>query len=512
MRGTGTSTFGGVHRRCLSLLCALGAIAAGADLGATGAVGAISINTTHRYDIEATTAISVDGAPIDAAQLRALGAGFSAQVNAVNAGPGANGGTATEIGLRNLLKGPITNLDPLSVLNQPITTSADTVLRDVPGNDLANLVLGDHLEVSGQLDANNSIVATRVRFRAGGADGWKLSGLVSALAGEQFSIGTQGVDFAGIAPTACLPTLQNGQFVEIAALANAAYTPASTLGLVTSIECEDLLLTAPPGTTLVSVEGIVSAIPDPLPDPAAFSMLGVDVVATAQTEYRGGAADDLDAGVRVEVTGFHDAALQTLLAQEIRFVQAQVRFEAPLAVADVLAGESITIMGNTATFSPQTRDADGIAAAGLAQPTQVEVRGLIDSAGQISVTRVRDRGNPDPTDVRLRGPITSASAPTLLLLGVSVETSAAVFRDAGNALISAEAFFAQALPGVIVETETETDSYNPVTHTFVPSQVKLVDAGLPPAAANAKGSVAAAISSGTVTLLGDDRIFGAGFE
>jgi hypothetical protein len=512
MSNNGIASTDGSRRRLLALLWALGAAAVSANLGATGALGEIRVNSTHAYSIDASTAISVDGVPIDAAQLVALGTGFNAQVNASNAGPGASGGTASRIALRNLLKGPVTSLDPLSVLNQPISTNADTVMRDVPGNDLANIALGDNLEISGYFDANQSVVAARVHLRAGGLDGWKLSGLVSGLSGEQFQIGTQVVSFAGVTPLACIPAFQDGQFVEIEALANATYTPASTLSLVTSIQCEDVNLTAPPGTTLVSVEGIVSAIPDPLPDPAAFSMLGIEVMATAQTEYRGGAADDLDAGVRLEVTGFYDATLATILAQEVRFVQAQVRFEAPVAVADVVAGESITIMGNAATFTAQTRDQDGIAANGLTQPTQVQVRGLIDSAGQISVTRVRDRGNPDPTDLRLRGPITSASAPNLLLLGITVDTGNAVFRDASNVLITSDAFFAQALPGVIVETETETASYNPATQTFAPTQVKLVDAGLPPAPARAHGNGAAAISRGTVTLLGSDMIFGAGFE
>ncbi len=505
-------TTGSTRRRCSALLWALAATCGSSNLGAAGALGEISINDTHTYNIEASTAITLDGAAIDVTQLIDLGAGFNAQVNAANVGPNADGGTAEQIALRNLLKGPVTDLDPLSVLNQPITTNADTILRDVPGNDLANIALGDDLEVSGYLDANNSIIAARVRFRAGGLDDWKLSGLVSNLAGEQFAIGTQAVNFAGVTPTACVPAFANGQFVEISALANASYTPASTLNLVTTIHCEDPNLTAPPGTTLVSVEGIVSAIPDPLPDPAAFSMLGVEVIATAQTEYRGGAADDLDAGVRLEVTGFYDAGLATILAQEIRFVQAQVGFEAPVAVADVIAGEAITIMGNSVVFTPQTRDQDGIAATGLTETTQVKVRGLIDSAGLLSATRVRDRGNPDPTDIRLRGPISSANAPNLLLLGITVDTRSALFLDANNAPLTAAAFFAQVLPGSIVETETETASYNPATQTFVPSQVKLVDGGLPPPVVAAKGAAAAAVSRGTITLVGKDVIFSGGFE
>ena len=79
-----------------------------------------------------------------------------------------------------------------------------------------------------------------------------------------------------------------------------------------------------------------------------------------------------------------------------------------------------------------------------------------------------------------------------------------------NAPITAAVFFAQLLPGSIVETETESATYNPLTQVFVPSKVKLVDGGLPPA--RAKGAGTFAISRGTVSFVGKDDIFRGSFE
>ena len=490
--------------RALLLSVALGL----SSLGSASAAS-ITLNDAHQFDITASTVITLDGAPISAADLASEGQGFNAQVNASNVTPNAGAGTANLIALRNLLKGPVTSLDPLSVLNQPITATADTVLRDVPGGDLANLALGDSLEVSGVIDANNSIVAARIRFRANGFGDWKLSGLVSGLAGSQLAIGAQPVDFTGVTPLNCVPALQDGQFVEISALADPGYTPASTLTQLTALGCLDpLLVNPPPGTVPVAVEGIISALPDPMPVPAQFTLLGAEVTTTALTEYRGGTIDDLDLGVRVVVSGFHDALARTLLANEIRFVQAQVRFEAPLAPADIDPGHSLVIMGSSVEFTPQTRDEDGIAASGLNSARQVEIRGLIDSAGQIYATRVRERGNPDLADTRLRGPVTSVAAPELLVLGITIDSSLAAFRDANNMPMTANAFFAAVQPGTLVAAEAGV--YNPSTQTLQPALLGLVDTPLPPQAG--KGAGAAGAARGTVSAAGIDELFRNGFE
>lgn len=495
-----------------SLLLAIGALAVGSGAIAQGNP-TIAINQAHAYTLDANTAITLDGVPISATDLANAALGFNAQVTAVNVGPNANGGTAVTVALRNLVKGPVTSVDPLRVLNQPVSTTAETVLRDIPGNDLGILAVGDQLEVSGVLDVNNSIVAARVRLRPNPLTTWKLSGLVSGLSGDQFAIGTQIVNFAGVTPLACIPAFQNGQFIEIEAFPNAGYSASSVLNQLISVTCLDPnLQTPPPGTTLVSIEGIVSAMPDPQPDPITFGMLGAQILTSAQTAYRGGAADDLDAGVRIEVTGFYDAVQNSLQANEILFVQPQVRFEAPVASSEVTAGEALTIMGSLVHFTAQTRDQDGIAANGLSATTQVEVRGLVDAAGQLFATRVRERGNPDLNDTRLRGPVSAVNPPNLLLLGVTVDTGSAVFLDANNLPITAAAFFAQVQPGTLVTAENAI--YNPATLGMRVGVIGLVDTGLPqpPAPGVAKGTGTAGLSRGTITSFGVDAVFGNDFE
>lgn len=496
-----------------SMLLALYLLAgAGTALAAAPSAAVVSINATRHYTVDANTNITLDGVPITQAQLAAIGDGFNAQVNVSGINANATGGNATSIALRNLVKGPVTSTQPLSVLNQVVTATADTVLRDIPGNDLANVVAGDQLEVSGYLDANGSIVAARVRYRGTALSDWKLAGIVSNLVGSNFSIGAQAVNFTGATPAGCVPALQNNQFVEVAMLANPAYTPTSVLSQVTAVQCEDLNLTNPPaGTTLVAVEGLISQLPDPLPDPATFTLLGATVTTTAQTQYRGGTAQDLDLGARVEVAGYFDASARTIAALEVRFVQAQVRFEAPVAPGDVVIGESVSIMGNSVAATAQTRDQDGILAGGLPAARQLQVRGYVDSAGEVYASRVRRRGGPDLTRVLLHGPVSAISGTELLVLGVTIDTSSASFVDTQNLPLTPAAFYAQLQPGMLVAAEE--GMYEPATQRLRPTTVKLESAGLPPAAsASPDGTAAPGIARGTISGFAVDALFSSSFD
>lgn len=474
------------------------------------AAESVTVNGQRTFNITPQTAFSLDGVPISAQQATALGAGYSAQVTIDNVNATASAGDAANIDLRNLARGPVTATAPLSVLQQPLVVTSETVLVDIPGNDLANVAVGDLLEVSGFLDANGALAATRIQFRANPTIDWKLFGPVSALNGSQFSIGAQAVNAAGVTPMNCGAGLQNGDYVELETLPNAGYAAGSVLGQLIQLECEDPNFdNPPPGTIAASLEGIISAVPDPLPVPASFSMLGINVLTTAQTEYRAGTIDDLDVGVRVEVEGFFDDAAQTITAHEVRFVQAQVRFEAPVAPADVTPGESIVIMGSLAGFTAQTRDEDGIVN-GLATPTQVEVRGLIDRDGLIFATRVRERGQPDLSDTRLRGPVAEISQPELLILGITVDTSSAQFRDHDQNVISAAEFFARVFPGTLVSAEDAV--YDPVAARLVAGVMELEENTVPAPPAQAMGAGNRGVSRGTLTRLGADTIFAHGFD
>jgi hypothetical protein len=472
---------------------------------------AITINGSRVFDIDDQTQILLDGQPLSVAQFNQLSPGFNALVRVENADPTLTRGNAAQIDIRNLVRGPVTATDPLNVLNQPLAINGETVLVDVPGNDPANIAVGDIIEVSGFLDPNGSIVAARIQFRTNPPDDWKLSGYVTGLAGEQFSIGAQPVDFTGITPQECGSALQNGHFVEVETLVNAGYTATSILSQVVELHCDDPNFTnPPPGQSMVSLEGVIQAIPDPLPTPPSFTLLDLDIVTTPTTQYRQGSVDDLDVGVRVEVEGFFDSASQTVTAREVHFKQAQIRFEAPVDPADVIPGESVTIMGSAVAFSPQTRDEDGIAASGLDESTQVEVRGLMDRDGNMFATRIRERGNPDLGDTELRGPVSTIDRPNLVILGIDVDGSSAVFFDQDNQPISADQFFALVRIGTIVSAEDA--SYDPDTGTMIAGKLELEDDVALPLPAPGEGVVVNALSRGTVTGTGIEQIFANGFE
>jgi len=475
----------------------------------------ITINQARGFRIDEQTLFRLDGVPIAASELPALGLGYSVLVQTTNASPDSQQGDAQVVDLDTLVKGPVTAIDPLSVLGQPIASSAETVIVGVTGGDLATLAIGDDVAVSGYLDAAAGvIVASRLQRFASALDDWKLVGVVSLATAGGFRIGAQPIDSTGVTPQDCPQGVLDGVLVELEALADPDFVAGATLGQLIQLSCEDPAFGTPPeGAVFASLEGIISALPDPLPVPASFSLLGVTVETSAATEYRAGSIDDLDVGVRVEAEGIFDAGTQVLSAHEIRFTQAQARFMAPLAPADLAPGESVSVFGNSVAFTAQTRDEDGLAASGLASPLQVEVRAFVDADGALFASRIRERGDPDPTDLRLQGPLSAIAEPFLTILGNSIDTRGAVLRDAEGAVLTPAAFYALLQAGMVVSAEDA--SYDAVNAVLLPLEVSIEDR-LPPAATHAstlEGATATGLSRGTLTAIDGQRVvFINGFE
>ena len=167
-------------------------------------------------------------------------------------------------------------------------------------------------------------------------------------------------------------------------------------------------------------------------------------------------------------------------------------------------------MGNLVAFNPQTRDEDGLAANGLTALTQVEVRAFVDGDGALFATRIRERGNPDANDTRLQGPVAEIADPELTILGNTIDTGAAQFRDHEGNLLTAMEFFALIRVGMVVSAEDAI--YDPVTATLIPAIVHLEDAPVPTTTHAPKG-LGQGLSRGTVTGLGaEPALFENGFE
>ncbi|MDX1697284.1 MAG: DUF5666 domain-containing protein, partial [Thiohalobacterales bacterium] len=203
-----------------------------------------------------------------------------------------------------------------------------------------------------------------------------------------------------------------------------------TLDTVTDVECQVPGLGVPAnasGNILeAEVEGIVSVINVP----GDFIVNGQRVVTNAGTVYENGAAEDIVIGAKLEAEGDLDITTGILSADKIDFRETRVRIEAPVNVPGGGVGASFTILDViTVNTTSLTEDNDGLVdGSGNSGNRQVEVRGFVDGNGTVFATEVRDRGNADATDVRLRGPTSDTCDPVggdteLSILGVIVDTA-----------------------------------------------------------------------------------------
>ena len=344
------------------------------------------------------------------------------------------------------LIGTVTDVAPLRVLGQEITITGDTVLEGF--SDPAKLPVGTPLVVAGLIDVNGSLLASLVERRGAQGNKYLLSGYVQELQADppQLRLSQQLLATSGVVFDACaggMPAL--GDYVELRADSMPDFEPGDVIDTVTSARCANPVPYGTPGAQ-GALENLVGTVGPG--DRFTFGDLVIEWSATTVFEF--GGPDDLQPGADVGVEGtFVDADHFT--ADSVEFVRPVVRFEAPMLPADVTPGESIRPFGVPVLYSAQVRDEDGILANGLTAPSQVQVRGWIDRLGINYAYRVRERGQPNAADVALRAPVSTISAPTLDMLGLTVDTTGASFFDADELPIGAEAFFKQVRPNHVVD-------------------------------------------------------------
>lgn len=426
---------------------------AGGGIGGTGTgtatgFGSIIVNTTSTFAITTDTVITINGETATESDL-AVGMVVSYNIGD-DASADLSSGTADSISAGSLLTGPVTSVNPLQVLRQNVVTTGGTT-----GDNAANLALGDVVEVYGFADNNNTVQASRLELKAGGAPVWELTGIATnVVADTSFSIGNQTATLNGVVPRDCTDGFNNGDLVEVKATPPASFSDGDALDTVTDVECVAAGLTPPDnpvGTTIpAEIEGFVNSVTSV----SDFVVSGQAVVTNASTIFVDGTVDDLFVGSKVEAEGQLDTGTGVLTATTVKFKETRVRIEAPLTSADVVAGESLEILGITVVATAFTEDEDGIIASGTVNNQQVEVRGFVDSTGTVFATRVRERGDPDPNDVRLRGPVSNIVPPLFEILGVTVDAGSAaqIFNAAGNT-IDMDQFFNLISDGSNVQVE-----------------------------------------------------------
>lgn len=369
--------------------------------------------------------------------------------------PDGTQATATRVYFSDNVEGPIqaitvidANTRELTVLGQTVIANTDTAVENAT---LDSLAVNHVVEVSGLIRSDGAIQATFIDKKSDSfADGLsvEVKGAVANLdtLASTFTIAAVTVNYAGADLSELEAPLADGGAVEVKGIFSGGALLASR------IETEDdLNITST--TTWLEIEGYISS----LLSGSEFVLNNLRVRTSASTRYDGGSVADLSVGARVEVKGSYGG--DVLTATEIEF-RDDVSLEAKVAA---VAADSLTltgIAGLTVSTNALT-EVDGAvhSFAAITSGRLIKVTGAW-SAGTNSVVASKiEVENPSSTiEVKLRGAVTNASEPFITLLGTTIDTTGAGYRNASGNSLSAAEFFAQVAAGTPVLLEGRQDN------------------------------------------------------
>ena len=434
-----------------------GAPAPGVDrggffVGPISGFGSIIVNGI-RFETDAAT-IVVDGQNATEADL-AVG-----QIVTITGELDADGstGVADTVVFEDNVEGPIESIDVAAsrfiVLGQPVFVDEDTSFsNDVDPSSLEGLVVGDVVEVSGFVDPDGAILATRVERQPEGGE-FEVTGTVMALdaANFLFDLGSLVVDYSG-ATLEGFPGGQpaNGDLVE----AKGMDFGLNGELLALTVELKNAGLPGGAGD-----EGEVQGIVTRFVSITDFDVAGQAVSTDAETIYEDGEVTDIALGIRVEVEGEFDGN-GVLVADKINIkLEASARVEAPVEAVAADGGE-LTILNVQVTTDSLTRFEDksqqALASFGMSDigvDDFVNVRGF-QKPGYVAATRV-ERVN-SLSKATLRGVVETVDDPSFTILDVVIQTNASTeFKRKNDKTIAASEFFAQAL-GTLVKVKGQAN-------------------------------------------------------
>lgn len=428
----------------------------GVSNGAITGFGSIFVNGVEWETTDAN--ISLDDNPGTESDLR-LG-----QVVTVRGKLSADGtrGDADSIDFDNEVEGPVASIDAggFVVLGQVIVVGPDTLFDDSIVGGFAGLEVGDVVDVSGQRDAGGAIRATRVELRDPGEDD-EVRGVVSGLTGSTFQLGGLSVDYGGATlEDFGSDTLSNGDIVEV----KGGFAGGVLVAYVVERESDVVGEDGEGG----EVEGYIKGLARPAANVANFTINGVPVTTNAGTGYEGGGYADLVNDLKVEVEGEFDAS-GVLVADKVDIrVQAEDTDVEVAGLVSGLATDGLAIEGvwvrAAAATTYEDSSAGGLDAFSLPDINvgdYVEVRGAEDRSTPAPNDMIATRIERD--DVRneaiLRGPVQFESQPDLVIMGVTIGTDSAVFRDPDEFEITEATFFSVVQPGDVVKAQTTLDGF-----------------------------------------------------
>ncbi|VAW42145.1 hypothetical protein MNBD_GAMMA01-712 [hydrothermal vent metagenome] len=473
----------------------------------------LTVNDIRNFTIDSNTVITLDGALISPSLLDIIGTGGYKIRFRINddVNPTISQGTFSEINLISDIIAPITSTQPLMILDQEVFTTAATVLENI--NSSNQLVVGDLVKVSGVISAiDNSLELSRLELDNSMSE-WKLRGFARNITATTFTIGDLTININGVTATNCANGFINNSFVSIKTSPDASYVSGQPLTTLTSIECQTPDVDEDSNNSIpVVVEGVISEFVDLV----SFKINNLTVFFDATTGFDNGEVEHIDIGTKVEVQGMLDTNNRLIDAQTIRFIHYRVKIIAPVAPADITLNQSIGIMGVNVRIIPQTRDDNNIISSGLDEPRQIEVRGFVDSAGNIFAQRVKDKGEVELDESELRGGVTAINQPFITVLGITIDSTNSLFELDDN-MVDMTTFFAQLQVGMQISIEDAI--YDSSTNTLSFGEIEIEEQELEDEPDDNKqlspGNKRDIIGTGGIgiaTITGTEVIFNSSFE
>lgn len=291
--------------------------------------------------------------------------------------------TATTVMVARHAVGPITRLDPatrqLVVLGQLVLID-DLTRFGTAG--LGDLVVGNIVEVSGLVDANGVLRATRLeKTQDAFFPGLEIetSGVITTLDAVRrtFTLQRVEVDFSA-AQLRNIPggQLRSGQFVTASSRRNVQ----DGVLLAERVIGQDVGLRGDTGTRVELTGLITRRIAADL-----FAVNGQVVRLTPVTVFAGGTADHLAVNTRVEVEGVLDAD-GVIIAEEVD-IGDDGMVEVAGVITQITSAETFAVSGQVVRLTPATVFMGGTAS-NLAVQVPVDVEGFFDSDGVLVATVV----------------------------------------------------------------------------------------------------------------------------
>ena len=370
-------------------------------------------------------------------------------------------GEATRVVYNDNVEGPVERITPIDDIVAEIVVMGQTVLVDdqtvFHGIDLAAIGEGNVVEVSGLVDTAGTLFASYVRKKADSLDPnipVDLKGVVQNLdaSARTFTINSLTIDYSsaalsGFSGTDPLP----GRLVEV----DGRLINPDTM-LATRVAAENEL--GPNEVDSAELDGFITQFSTV----SQFRVGSIDITTDSATVLNDVSPDDLQSDTRLIVRG--PLTNGTILADEIRFPE-KIKLESNVEAVDIIGG-SITLRALSPIQVLTSAATKIVGASGLDKiqsGDHVKIFAKLNARNEVVATKVLVK--PGSETAGLKGTVEVKTAPVLLVLGVTIDTSPIPedggFIDKNGRAVTSFEFFGSLIEGqTVVNARGTLDQVN----------------------------------------------------